>query len=72
MRRAWAGLLQGRRGCWGVQQGEATLLIKLLERRFGVLPAWAHQQIEQSEKAALEAWGLRLLEAGSLEEVFRE
>ena len=56
----------------GARQGEAALLLKQLERRFGPLPGWARERIEQAEQALLEEWGLRLLEAGSLEEVFRD
>jgi hypothetical protein len=48
------------------------LLVKQLERRFDVLPRWACERIEQAEQVLLEEWGLRLLGAGSLEEVFRE
>jgi hypothetical protein len=56
----------------GARQGEAALLIKLLERRFGPLPRWASERIERAERPLLEEWGLRVLEAGSLEEVFRD
>lgn len=56
----------------GMQQDEAALLVRLLERRFGPLPGWACERIEQAEQALSEEWGLRLLEAGSLEEVFRK
>jgi hydroxymethylglutaryl-CoA reductase len=55
----------------GQQAGEMTLLHRLLERRFGALPEWAVQQLATAETSALEAWGLRLLEAASLEEVLR-
>jgi hypothetical protein len=56
----------------GTRQGEAALLVKLLERRFGPLPPWASERIEDAERALLEEWGLRVLEAGTLEEVFRD
>jgi hypothetical protein len=47
------------------------LLGRLLERRFGPLPPWAQQQLAAADIASLETWGLRLLEATSLEEVLR-
>ena len=55
----------------GRQEEAAVLLSRLLERRFGPLPAWARQQLVAADLASLEIWGLRLLEATSLEEVLR-
>jgi hypothetical protein len=54
----------------GKQMGEAALLLRLLERRFGALPAWVAERLAGAETGTLEEWGLRLLEAGSLDEVF--
>jgi Putative transposase, YhgA-like/Domain of unknown function (DUF4351) len=53
----------------GRQEGEAALLLRLLERRFGALPDWARDRIAAAGTASLEEWGLRVLEAGSLEDV---
>jgi hypothetical protein len=53
----------------GRQEGEAALLRRQLERRFGVLPDWARDRIAAAEPAALEEWGLRVLDAGSLDDV---
>jgi predicted transposase YdaD len=55
----------------GIQQEAMTLLRRQLERRFGALPAWAEQKIEAADQATLEEWVVQLLEAKSLEEVFR-
>ncbi len=55
----------------GQIEGERVLVRRQLARRFGVLPAWAEQHIAAAETTALEQWGLRLLDATSLEEVFR-
>ena len=55
----------------GQQDGERVLLRQLLARRFGPVPEWAEQQLANADTATLEQWGLRLLEATSLEEVFR-
>lgn len=57
------GRLEGR------LEGEAALLLRLLERRFGALPDWARDRIAAADTTALEQWGLRLLEAESLDDV---
>ena len=54
----------------GEASGQAALLRRLLERRFGPLPEWALQRLETADSSRLETWGLRLLDAASLEEVF--
>ncbi len=53
------------------QEGEASLLLRQLERRFGVgvLPDWARDGIAAADTAALEDWGLRVLDTGSLKDV---
>jgi hypothetical protein len=53
----------------GRQEGEAILLMRLLERRFGALPDWAKKRIATADSVALEEWGLRVLDAGSLGDV---
>ncbi len=53
----------------GRQEGEAGLLLRLLERRFGALPDWAEARVRAGDIAALEEWGVRTLDAGSLEDV---
>jgi len=55
----------------GQIEGERALIRRQLARRFGVLPAWAEQHIAAADTTTLEQWGLRLLDAASLEEVFR-
>jgi len=47
----------------GRQEGEAAFLVRLLERRFGALPDWAKDRIATADTAALEEWGLRVLDA---------
>jgi len=59
------GRLEGR------LEGEAALLLRLLERRFGALPAEVRDRVAAADAAALETWGLRVLDAGSLEDVLR-
>ena len=53
----------------GRQEGEAALLVRLLSRRFGALPDWAKDRVATGDTVALEEWGLRVLDASSLEDV---
>ena len=55
----------------GQHEGQLALLRRLVERRFGSLPAWAEQKLSQASAAELEAVGLRVLEASVLEDLFR-
>ena len=55
----------------GQIEGERALVRRQLERRFGALPAWVEEYIAAADTTALEQLGLRLLDATSLEEVFR-
>jgi hypothetical protein len=50
-------------------QGVAALLVRLLERRFGVLPGWATDRVLAADTAMLEERSLRVLDAASREEV---
>ncbi len=43
---------------------------RLLIRRFGTLPVWVEAKLAAAELAQLEAWGERVLEAATLEEIF--
>ncbi|MEW6489716.1 MAG: DUF4351 domain-containing protein, partial [Thermodesulfobacteriota bacterium] len=54
----------------GRQEGEAALLLRLAERRFGPLPAWARARIQAADADTLLAWGENLLDANDLEELF--
>ena len=54
----------------GLQQGAATVLRRLLTRRFGPLPAWAEERLAQASPQELERWADRVLEAQQLDEVF--
>jgi predicted transposase YdaD len=63
------GRLEGR--LEGRVEGEATLLLRLLERRFGALPAGVRDRVAAADAAALETWGLRVLDAGSLDDVLQ-
>ncbi|MBL8399988.1 MAG: DUF4351 domain-containing protein [Candidatus Accumulibacter sp.] len=67
------GLQQGRQEGrqQGRQEGESALLQKQLERRFGTLPNWVHERLGQATPEQLETWGLDLLDAAGLDEVFK-
>ncbi len=64
------GLLQGMQQ--GMQQGEGVLLRRLLARRFGALPETIENRLTQASVNQLETWGDRVLDAKSLDDVFRE
>ncbi|MGH9834522.1 MAG: hypothetical protein ACREBD_18820 [Blastocatellia bacterium] len=55
----------------GEKKGEASMLSTMLEARFGSLPEWAKSKIAKAETDTLVSWGLRLIEAKSLEEIFQ-
>jgi hypothetical protein len=54
----------------GRQSGKAALLLRQLERRFGALPDWARDRVLTADTDTMEEWGLRVLDAASLDEVF--
>jgi hypothetical protein len=60
------GIVQGR------LEGEAKLLKKLLERRFGNLPAWASDKLSGAAEQDLESWAEAVLTAANLEAIFEK
>ena len=54
----------------GRVEGESKLLKRLLERRFGALPAWATEKLSTATEPALDAWGEAILTAPTFEAVF--
>ncbi|MDC0741492.1 Rpn family recombination-promoting nuclease/putative transposase [Polyangium mundeleinium] len=64
------GRMEGR--VEGRMEGQARLLRKLLTARFGALPASARTKIADADEATLSRWGVRLLTAETLDEVFGE
>jgi hypothetical protein len=53
------------------QKGKRELLTRLLEQRFGPLPASAHAQLERADAAQLDTWSERLFTAPSLDDLLR-
>ncbi len=56
----------------GHRDGEATILTRQLQRRFGTIPDWANEKIAKAEPPSLEEWSLRILDAQSLDDVFSD
>lgn len=54
----------------GRQEGEARLLLSLLERKFGRLDAKARKRVQSADAERLLDWGARMLTAERLEDVF--
>jgi hypothetical protein len=54
----------------GYERGEMAILLRQIEKRFGTVPSWASQRIEALSAPDLEDLALRVLDAGSLEELF--
>jgi hypothetical protein len=54
----------------GRVEGERAFFQKLATRRFGTLPNWASERVNQLGIEELEDLGVRLLDARSLEELF--
>jgi len=65
------GITQGRKVGKeeGKVQGQSALLRRLLEYRFGSLPDWAEERLEQATTDQLEAWAIELLHARSLKKL---
>ena len=56
----------------GIKQGKGQLLTRLLGQRFGPLPTSIQARIGQATEHQLEQWSLRIFDAQSLVEIFRD
>jgi predicted transposase YdaD len=63
------GLAKGR--AEGLVEGEISVVRKLLTARFGSLPGWVEERLASASPSELETWAVRLLSAGSMEQVFQ-
>lgn len=54
------------------QEGQATLLKRLLMKKFGILPHSVVQRLEQASSEQLEAWSLNFVDAQRLDDVFAQ
>jgi hypothetical protein len=55
----------------GIQQGEGTLLLRLLQVKFKNIPDSYRQKIEQANAETLLLWGERILASEDLEDIFK-
>ena len=55
----------------GIEKGEALVLQRLLTKRFGTLPSELVATICAASAAQIDVWVDRVLDAGSLDQVFR-
>jgi hypothetical protein len=63
------GFQEGRQE--GLQLGEMTVIKRLIIRRFGEAPAWVEERLAKATVEELEQWAERILDASSLEDVFK-
>jgi hypothetical protein len=56
----------------GMQQGIALTLRRQLRRRFGEPPAWVESKLQEGTPPQLEQWADQLLDADTLEAVFKQ
>ena len=54
----------------GIAKGESKLLRKLLVRRFGELPEWVSDKLNNAGELELEHWGEAVLSEPTLDAVF--
>ena len=54
----------------GKAEGEAKILARLLERRFGTLPGPLRQRIFAADVGSIEAWVERAFDAPDLQSIF--
>jgi flagellar biosynthesis/type III secretory pathway protein FliH len=54
----------------GLQEGELTILRRLIAKRFGTLPARLDKKLAKLPRPALEDLSLRLFDARSIDDVF--
>ena len=55
----------------GIGQGQARLLHLQIQQRFGLIPPEIAARIDEGRPEQLERWALRVLDAASLNDVFR-
>ncbi len=53
----------------GRLSSQVATLTRLLERRFGTLPAAAKDRIAAADSATLDEWTIRVLDAGTIDDV---
>lgn len=56
----------------GIKEGAGTVVQRLLQRKFGAIPPAVQHKIKTATSEQLEAWSLNILDATTLDEVFRD
>ena len=56
----------------GLRAGEARVLLRLVEKKFGTVTPEVRERINSASADDLLRWGERLLAAGGLDEVFSD
>ena len=62
------GIQEGRQE--GIQEGGATLLLLLLEGKFGQISEMVRNRVLSADQVILQKWSLRVLKSGTLDDVF--
>jgi len=55
----------------GIKEGELTVLRRLVEKRFGPMPAWAEERLAGRSTTELEDLSVRVLDAHSIEDLLK-
>ena len=55
----------------GIQEGELTVLRRLIEKRFGAMPGWVEERLAGRSTAELADLSVRLLDAQSIEDLLK-
>ena len=55
----------------GLQEGELTVLRRIIEKRFGAIPTWAEERLTGRSAADLEELSVRVLDAESIEDLLK-
>ncbi len=55
----------------GREEGQLTLLTRMIEARFGPLPHWAKRRLSAMPAAEFEQLGLSMMNASSLKELLK-
>ncbi len=62
------GMAAGRAA--GLEEGERLVVRRLIEKKFGPMPAWVDQRLGAMTLGDIENVALRVLDAASLQELF--
>jgi hypothetical protein len=66
----WNRVLLDRGRQEGLREGEARLVLRLLEEKFGSLDAPSRERVQAADAEQLLEWGTRALKARRLRDVF--